>query len=128
VSNFSSTAKIQPITKSTAIQQKPPSTMYESFENLKDLLMGPSHSPESSLDYRIDADHGRVYVRFAGKLTSDLIARYADGLGKNRSFEPGWTDIVDLRGVEEIEINAEETIALADQIDPFSLGSRRAFS
>ena len=29
--------------------------------------------------------------------------------------------------MEEIEINAEETIALADQIDPFSLGSRRAF-
>ena len=47
-----------------------------------------SDSPESSLDYRIDADHGRVYVRFAGKLTSDLIARYADGLRKDRSFEP----------------------------------------
>ena len=29
--------------------------------------------------------------------------------------------------MQEIEINPEEAIALADQIDPFSLGSRRAF-
>ena len=101
--------------------------MYESFENLKDLLTGHNPSQESSPDYRIDADHGRVYVRFAGKLTVNLIGRYTEALRENRAFEPGWSEIVDLRAVEEIEINAEETIALADQLDPFSLGSRRAF-
>jgi hypothetical protein len=101
--------------------------MYESFENLKGLLTGHNPSRESSVDCRIDADHRRVYVRFAGKLTVNLIGRYADALRENRAFEPGWSEIVDLRAVEEIEINAEETVALADQIDPFSLGSRRAF-
>lgn len=101
--------------------------MYESFEHLKDLLARHNSSPESSSDYRIDADHGRVYVRFAGKLTVDLIERYTGELRKNRAFEPGWSEIVDLRNVEEIEINPEGTIALADQIDPFSLTSRRAF-
>jgi hypothetical protein len=101
--------------------------MHESFENLKGILTGHNPSQESSLDYRIDADHGRVYVRFAGKLTVGLIGRYVDGLRKNRAFEPGWSEIVDMRAVEEIEISAEETIALADQIDPFSLSSRRAF-
>jgi hypothetical protein len=106
---------------------KLPPTMYESFENLKGLLTGQNPRSESSLDYRIDADHGRVYVRFTGKLTSDLVGRYTDELRKNRAFEPGWSEIVDLRDVEEIEISAEETIALADQLDPFSLGSRRAF-
>jgi hypothetical protein len=101
--------------------------MYESFENLKGLLTGHNPSRESSLDYRIDADHGRVYVRFAGKLTLDLIGRYTDELRKNRAFETGWSEIVDLRAVEEMDISAEETIALADQLDPFSLSSRRAF-
>jgi hypothetical protein len=101
--------------------------MYESLENLKGLLTGHNPSQESSLDYRIDADHGRVYVRFAGKLTVNLIGRYTEALRENRGFEPGWCEIVDLRALGEIEINAEETIALADQLDPFSLGSRRAF-
>ena len=101
--------------------------MYESFEMLKGLLTSHTPSPESSLDYRVDADHGRVYVRFAGKLTVDLIGRYTDALRDNQGFEPGWSEIVDLRKVEEIEISAEETIALADQVDPFSLSSRRAF-
>ena len=102
--------------------------MHESFENLKGLLIGHNSSRESSLDYRIDADHGRVYVRFAGRLTVDLIGRYTEELQKKiEPSSPGWSEIVDLRNVEEIEINAEETIALADQIDPFSLGSRRAF-
>jgi hypothetical protein len=106
---------------------KAAANMYESYEHLKDLLAGHNSSRESSLDYRIDADHGRVYVRFAGRLTVNLIGRYTEELRKDRAFEPGWSEIVDLRNVEEIEINAEETIALADQIDPFSLSSRRAF-
>lgn len=101
--------------------------MYESFETLKSSSDGPQSRPESSMDYRIDADHARVYVRFAGKLTLHLIGHYTEALRNNRAFEPGWSEIVDLRGVDEIEINAEETIASADQVDPFSLSSRRAF-
>lgn len=101
--------------------------MYESFEDIKGLLIGQHPSPESSLDYRIDADHGRVYVRFVGRLTANLIERYAGALKENLAFEPGWSEIVDLSTVTEIEISADDAIRLADQVDPFSLSSRRAF-
>jgi hypothetical protein len=66
-------------------------------------------------------------VRFAGTLTTTQIALYAEALRKHPSFNANWSEIVDLRAVEDITITADETIALADDIDPFSLSSRRAF-
>lgn len=101
--------------------------MRDSFENLKGLLTGHVPGQEPTPEYRVDADQARVYARFAGKLTAKDIERYADALRKDPQFDPGWSEIVDLRLVERIEISAAEAIRLADQIDPFSLSSRRAF-
>jgi hypothetical protein len=67
-----------------------------------------------------------VYARFAGKLTTADSARYADALRKHPGFKESWSEIVDLRPVEDFQITPDETIALADTIDPFSLSSRRA--
>lgn len=101
--------------------------MRDSFESLKGRLTGPVAGEKHSLEYRVDADHALVYVRFAGKPTAKDIECYADALRKDPRFEPGWSEIVDLRAVEEIQISADEAIRLADRVDPFSLSSRRAF-
>jgi hypothetical protein len=101
--------------------------MRDSFENLKGLLTGHVPGRESCPEFRVDAEHALVYVRLAGKLTAKDIQRYADALRKDPLFEPGRSEIVDLRAVEEFEISADEAIRLADQVDAFSLSSRRAF-
>jgi hypothetical protein len=48
-------------------------------------------------------------------------------LRKHPGFKDNWSEIVDLSSVEDFQITPDETIALADTIDPFSLSSRRAF-
>ena len=101
--------------------------MYPSFEDLKGLLSGHSVAPASVADYEVEPNEARVRVRFTGKLTVDVIARYATALRNDSGFDSAWSEIVDLRAVEEIEITAEQAIVLADRIDPFSVSSRRAF-
>ena len=101
--------------------------MHPSLENLKGLLSGHRVVPASVADYRIDSEQARVCVRFTGKLTVDVIECYATALRNDSGFDPAWSEIVDLRVVEEIEISAEQAIVLADRIDPFSASSPRAF-
>lgn len=100
--------------------------MHPSLENLKGLLTGQG-MVQPVANYQIDPDQARVCVRFSGKLTVDVIDRYATALRNSTNFEPSWSEIVDLRAVVEIEISAEQAIVLADRIDPFSVSSRRAF-
>lgn len=97
------------------------------LERLKGLLSGHGPGRLTTPDYRIDSEHACVYVNFTGKLTSAEIALYANALSKHPGFESDWSEIVDLRGVEQFQIMPNETIDLADTIDPFSLSSRRAF-
>jgi ATP-dependent Clp protease ATP-binding subunit ClpA len=101
--------------------------MYDPFENLKGLIVGRIPRHDSPPDFRVDLENECVYVRFARTLTTAEIARYADGLRKHPEFKESWSEIVDLRSVEDFQITPDETIALADTIDPFSLSSRRAF-
>lgn len=97
------------------------------IHELKRIDCGPCPRPRACPDYKIDPENTRVYVRFAGKLAAADIERYANALRKELSFEPGWSEIVDLRAVEQIDISPDQSIALADTFDPFSLSSRRAF-
>jgi len=101
--------------------------MYDAFENLKGLIVGRIPRHDSPPDFRVDLENECVYVRFARTLTTAEIARYADALRKHPEFKESWSEIVDLRSVEDFQITPDETIALADTIDPFSLSSRRAF-
>jgi len=101
--------------------------MHQIFTSLKGLISGHVPGREPAPDYKIDPENTRVYVRFAGKLAAADIERYANALRKEPSFEPGWSEIVDLRAVEQIDIFPDQSIALADTFDPFSLSSRRAF-
>ena len=93
--------------------------MHEFFTSLKGLMSGHVPGHGNAPDYRIDPENTSVYVRFTGKLTAAEIERYAAALRKEPSFQPDWSEVVDLRAVEQFDINQEQTIALADTVDPF---------
>ena len=77
--------------------------------------------------YAIDAAKRIVTVRFAETLTFDDIEDYASALRADRRFDPKFSELVDLREVEEVALNARQLLSLADQVDPFALRSKRAF-
>jgi hypothetical protein len=89
----------------------------------------PRHIHHVSLAARHDVDPERrlVIVTFGKKLTVKDIERYAAILRANPIFQPSFSEIADLSQVEEIDLQADEFIRLADQIDPFSTDARRAF-
>ncbi len=81
----------------------------------------------SSAELVIDVDKRIVVVRFTKRLTFDDIRRYAERLRSNPSFRPNYSEIVDLTEVEELDLNADEFLRLADEIDPFAPEAKRAF-
>jgi hypothetical protein len=75
----------------------------------------------------VDPGRRLVTVKFGKKLTFGDIERYANRLRLNPSFEPDYSEIVDLTEVEELDLQADEFLKLADKIDPFSPMAKRAF-
>ena len=80
-----------------------------------------------SFRYTVDPDKRLVAVTFGKKLKVCDIQRYAELLQMNASFRPNYSEIVDLTDVEELDLQADEFLTLADKIDPFSHDARRAF-
>jgi hypothetical protein len=68
-----------------------------------------------------------VIVRFASTLTLESIERYATRLRTDPAFDPDFSEIVDLTGVEKIELEAGDFVKLADQVDVFGASAKRAF-
>jgi hypothetical protein len=75
----------------------------------------------------IDVERKRVVVTFGSRLTVEDIARYTRLLQANAAFHPSFCEIVDLRQVEQLDLKADDFLQLADQIDPFSPDTKRAF-
>jgi len=84
-------------------------------------------SKPSVLGYRLDLQKRLVSVKFGRKLTVNDLEKYAASLRANPLFEPDFSEIADLSEVEELDLQADEFIRLADEIDPFSLRAKRAF-
>ena len=80
-----------------------------------------------SFSYTVDPEKRLVAVTFGKKLKVCDIQRYAELLQLNPSFRPNYSEIVDLTDVEELDLQADEFLTLADKIDPFSHDARRAF-
>ena len=80
-----------------------------------------------SFRYTVDAERKLVVVTFARNLTVQDIKRYANLLQIDPSFRPTYSEIADLREVEELDLQADEFLTLADKIDPFSYEAKRAF-
>ncbi len=68
----------------------------------------------------VDSGKRLVTVKFGKKLTFGDIERYAKRLLLNPSFQPDFSEIVDLTEVEEFDLQADEFLKLADKTDPFS--------
>ena len=80
-----------------------------------------------SFRYTVDAEKKLVVVTFAKELTVQDIERYADLLQTDPSSRPTYSEIVDLKQVEELDLQADEFLALADKIDPFSYEAKHVF-
>jgi hypothetical protein len=80
-----------------------------------------------SFVYSIDSAARVVSARASGELSFSAIVSYASRLRGDRSFNPAFSEIVDLRAVVSVSLNAREVMTLANDIDPFSANSKRAF-
>jgi hypothetical protein len=78
-------------------------------------------------DFVIDVEKRTVRVRFCKKVTASDIRAYAERLRTDPEFDPDFSEIVDLSEVEDLALQADEFLQLADQIDCFSAGAWRAF-
>jgi hypothetical protein len=54
-------------------------------------------------------------------------SRYVESLVAHPDFDPAFSEITDLGAVEHFDLQANDFLTLADQIDPFSLTAMRAF-
>jgi hypothetical protein len=80
-----------------------------------------------SATYFIDLDSRFVLVKFTGTITFQDIRDYAVNLRADPQFRPTFSEVVDLRSVEEVELSPRQAMNLADAVDPFAPESRRAF-
>ena len=85
------------------------------------------HPLSKSAEYVVDVGRRLVAVKFGEKLTVEDIQRYSRHLQSNPSFRPNYSEIVDLTQVEELNLQADDFLKLADKIDPFSPDAKRAF-
>jgi hypothetical protein len=82
---------------------------------------------QRGVDYKIDAQKRIVYARFGRKVTFADIAHYARTLKQSADFNSEYSEIADLTAVEQLELQADDFLKLADQVDPFSHQAKRAF-
>jgi len=83
--------------------------------------------PEEAAEFVIDSERRMVVVRFRNRVTGADIADYVKRMACHPRFEPSFSEIVDLTGVKDLDLNADDFLRLADQIDPFLADAKRAF-
>ena len=81
----------------------------------------------SDADFCIDKDRRLVVVKFEASVTVQEIARYVESLVAHPHFDPSFSEITDIRAVQHFDLQANDFLTLADQIDPFSSTAKRAF-
>ncbi len=85
------------------------------------------HRLQFGTEYVIDTENRVVIVKFSRVLKVSDIEHYAQDLTADPSFDPKFSEIVDLTRVEKVDLRGEEVVRLADHVDPFSFDSKRAF-
>jgi len=85
---------------------------------------GPLNTPAR---FVVDPGKRLVVVRFGKKVTAEVIEQYATRLRQHPLFDLSFSEIADLSAVEEMDLQADEFLRLADAVDPFSPEARRAF-
>jgi hypothetical protein len=77
--------------------------------------------------FDIDVEKRTVFVRVAKRVTVEDIRRYTNRLKADPVFERDFSEIVDLREVEDLALKAPDFLKLADEVDCFSSNTWRAF-
>jgi len=75
----------------------------------------------------VDVEKQLVAVTFGNRVTAEEIGKYVQKLVAHPSFQPTFSEITDLRQAEDIDLQADDFLKLADQVDPFSPKAKRAF-
>jgi hypothetical protein len=75
----------------------------------------------------LDVERQLVTVRFGSRVTGEEIGEYVQKLGDHPSFQSTFSEIVDLREAKDIELQADDFLTPADEVDPFSPEAKRAF-
>ena len=101
--------------------------MAKNVPNPKLVPNQPTRRPGIRPEYRVIPDKRLVWVKFAKRTTEKEIAGYAKALCLDPAFDPEFSEIVDLRDVEDLDLQGDEMMELADKIDPFSYQAKRAF-
>lgn len=86
-----------------------------------------SSSGNVSVQFSIEPEKRLVRVKFGKVVVARDIGNYAERLRSDPAFDPTFSEIVDLRAVEELDLQAADFIRLADEVDPFLLNAKRAF-
>jgi hypothetical protein len=77
--------------------------------------------------YTVIPEERLVSVRFGKCLSLRDVQSYVAALCTDPAFESDFSEIVDLSEVEELQLSANHALTLADLVDPFTSGTRRAF-
>ena len=75
----------------------------------------------------VDSERHLVIVTFGKKLTLQDIQQYTQRLLADPLFDASFSEIVNLTQVEEVDLQANDFLKLADKVDPFSDQAKRAF-
>ena len=82
---------------------------------------------ETPVRYTIDPNKHIVTAKFGKILTADTLTQYINLLREDPNFSASFSEILDITDVEETRLSAEQMMRLADSVDPFSPGAKRAF-
>ena len=77
--------------------------------------------------FQVDVERQLVTVKFGNRVTAEEIGGYVEKLLVHPSFQPTFSEIVDIREAQDIDLQADDFLKLADQVDPFSPEAKRAF-
>jgi hypothetical protein len=80
-----------------------------------------------SVDYVILPEQRLVSVHFERTLSARGIEMYAAALRADSRFDPTFAELVHLRQVKVMALQANDALRLADQADPFAREAKRAF-
>lgn len=87
----------------------------------------PAGESQAAVRFVIDSARRVVIATFGERLTVANIQGYVENLRAHPGFDPSFSEIADLRDVKELPLEGSDFLKLADQVDPFSFESKRAF-
>jgi len=68
-----------------------------------------------------------VVITLGNRVTVNEFEEYAKLLQQDPSFQPTFSEIADMRSIQEVDLQADEMMRMADEIDPFFKEAKRAF-